>query len=585
MSAFRLTSLRSWLRGFLLCLPMVSVWGDTFPAGPRRLLIDDYYAKPRDESRYGQGVARGDPELRSLSNFYAPTATAIPNGTFALSQLIRDAYRVEIGREPISAELLADVGAYMMICPIRPEKGGRADLTAADAIVLRDYVAAGGILILVANSVNTYPDVSSTEFNFEGLNRIARHFGMKFAPARTDTISIPIAVDHPYFDGPRDLIFGNGCLIEVLPDTAAKVEVLLESHRREAVGPVAVLSSLGAGKVLCFGDGGTFGNAHAFRSDLDHAAAVRQLMLALLPDGPAPRYGWESGVTLTAEVRQEQIISAYPQYVEFFRLPHAEDTAVYTSSMRELDLDDVSRSALNAENREFVSVVHEDRGTFTLGFQDREGPGFTGQWSSADGDATLAALLLPNGRFKQPTQPTGASVTAWQQVLLHEAVLAPLRAYAEPGSAWDTTLPTGLPQLQLQTLPRIVSADATITFVGQVEREGKACYQFTRHSWVDGTEWKFEDLLDPAAAARISSTQGLELFSGGAAIEATYWISADRLLPVHSEVKVTAAIWWRDPRFPDRYVGRHDSRNYEDWETINLVATYGRVLTVDFLTN
>ena len=61
-----------------------------------RLLFDDYYQHPRDNTQYGQGVARGDAELRGLSNFYAPGATGIPNGTFVFAELIADKFTTEL---------------------------------------------------------------------------------------------------------------------------------------------------------------------------------------------------------------------------------------------------------------------------------------------------------------------------------------------------------------------------------------------------------------------------------------------------------------------------------------------------------
>ena len=64
----------------------------------------------------------------------------------------------------------------------------------------------------------------------------------------------------------------------------------------------------------------------------------------------------------------------------------------------------------------------------------------------------------------------------------------------------------------------------------------------------------------------------IDIQAGGQLAVAKYWISRDTLLPVHTEIKVSAAIWWQDSRFPAKYVGTHDSKNYENWETINFVA-------------
>ena len=153
-----------------------------------RLLFDDYYQKPRADGQYGQGVARGGVELRNLTNFYAPDATGIPNGTFAFSALIAEKFAVEISHQPISASRLEHADVYMLVCPVRAEHGGRADLSAADADVLAEFVAQGGSLVLVANSI---PDPGKSGLDFAGLNLIGARFGGQFQPNQTDTLSIP----------------------------------------------------------------------------------------------------------------------------------------------------------------------------------------------------------------------------------------------------------------------------------------------------------------------------------------------------------------------------------------------------------
>ncbi|MEJ1972475.1 MAG: hypothetical protein WDM96_08490 [Lacunisphaera sp.] len=133
---------------------------------------------------------------------------------------------------------------------------------------------------------------------------------------QTDTISIPISEEHPVFAGAADnIIFGNGTTLEVLPTAEPATQVLLESHSPRAPGPVAVLATYKKGRVLLFGDAGTFGNAHLFRSDIGQLSALRQMMDGLLPDGPAPRYGWKEGTKLRVTLKQEQIISGYPEFL------------------------------------------------------------------------------------------------------------------------------------------------------------------------------------------------------------------------------------------------------------------------------
>jgi hypothetical protein len=98
---------------------------------------------------------------------------------------------------------------------------------------------------------------------------------------------------------------------------------------------------------------------------------------------------------------------------------------------------------------------------------------------------------------------------------------------------------------------------------------------------LEGKSWSTSDLVGPEFAMQFNALE-IEIQAGGLMAVAKYWISQDELLPVHTEMKVSAALWWRDPRFPSKYVGTHDSKNYENWETFSFNATYGRVLSVDF---
>lgn len=546
-------------------------------AAPRVLVFDDYYQRPRDESLYGQGVARGDATLRKLSNFYSPEATAIPNGTFVLKNVMADEFDIQIGREPITPELLARADAYLLICPVKTSAGGRAEITDHEVDLLRDYVQRGGMLIMVGNSV---PDFAKNDFDFAAMNRIGRRFGVEFQESMTHTISIPIAPDTPHFDGVRDIIFGNGATFALAPEPPAKLEVLLESKSEFAAGPVAVLASLGKGRALFFGDGGTFGNAHMVRTDIDHAPAVRQLLETLLPDGPAPRYGWKPGLVLEADVKQEQVLSGYPEMIDFFRLPHPAGTEAYSSGMRQIDLENGGGRLPATEKLEFVSLVSNRAAQLELAVGAVSGGGFAAEWRSQDGG--LSAQLLPNGRFLAAGNPEDKTVADWQHILLHEAVLAPLRASSEPGQSWTAKLPTGLPQFQLGLVPTVVSADATLQYDGAVERDGVRCHRFTRRTFMDGREWRLEDLLDRDSAVRLGSVHGLKTVSAGQMIVAHYWINADTLLPVHTEFEVSGTIWWNDPRLPGHYTGMHDSKNYEKWDNVTFVTTYGRRLTIDF---
>lgn len=542
-----------------------------------RLLFDDYYQHPRDTTQYEQGVARGDVEVRGLSNFYAPHATGIPNGTFVFAELIAEQWATEVSDQPISSELLEGVGGYMLVCPVCAESGGRADLTAREADVLEAFVADGGSLMMVANSV---ADPNQIGFDFVGLNLIGARFGAQFLPTQTDTISVPIAPDHAVFDGVSDIIFGNGATIAVQDSASVNAVVLMESHRAGVEGPVAVLIKHGNGKVLLLGDAGTLGNAHAFRGDTDHAEGLRQMMFALLPDGPMPHYGWSSGMTLDVEVREEQVISGYPEFMDIFGLPFPDDVEVYSSGMRQIDLEAAGAAANAASSKDFVSAVAERIGAFSLQIGERRGGGFAADWRI--GEQAMAAKLMPNGRLLESDLPRDRTGIDWSPVLMNEVIGAPLRSYTQPGESWSAEARVRWPQLQLGAVTRHEDVAATYQFVGEEEYGGVPCYRYKRVVELDGGDWSLGDLVNADYAAHIES-RGLTVQAGGMLTVSEYWISRATHLPVHTKVTATATVWWEDPRFPAKYVGSHDSKNYENWERINFVVTYGRVLEADFV--
>ena len=541
-----------------------------------RLLFDDYYQHPRDNAQYGQGVARGDAELRGLSNFYAPHATGIPNGTFVFAELIAEQWVTEVSDQPISNELLEGVGGYMLVCPVREESGGRANLTEREADILEAFVADGGSLMLVANSI---ADPNKIGFDFVGLNLIGVRFGARFLPTQTDTISVPVAPDHAVFDGVSDIIFGNGATIAVQDSPAVDAVVLMKSHREGAEGPVAVLIKHGKGKVLLLGDAGTLGNAHAFRGDTGHAEGLRQMMFALLPDGPLPHYGWSSGMSLDVAVREEQVVSGYPEFMDVFGLPLPEGAQVYSSGMRQIDLDASGASSNAASSKDFVSAVAERTGEFSLQIGEPSGGGFAIDWNI--GDQAMAAKLMPNGRLRESDLPRDQMGIDWSPVLMNEVIGAPLRSYTQPGGNWSAHVHARLPQLQLGAVARHEDVEANFQFIGEEDYAGVPCYRFKRVVELDGGDWSLGDLVNANYAAHIES-RGLTVQAGGLLAVSEYWINRATHLPVHTKVTATATVWWEDPRFPAKYVGSHDSKNYENWERINFVITYGRVLEADF---
>lgn len=536
-----------------------------------RFLIDDYYQIPRPENQFTQGVARGNADLRKLSNFYATDANAIPNGTFVFSHLIADKFDVGVNHEPISAAMLAATDAFMLICPIRESSGGRANLTAGDAKLLKAFVARGGILILVANSI---PDIAKSGFDVTGLNLIGQQFGVQFQEGQTDTISIPIPADHAVFDDASSIIFGNGTTIGVKKVAGSETKVILESHSARAPGPAATITKHGRGKVLLFGDAGTFGNAHTFRYDIGQSDSLQQMIYALLPDGPLPRYQWKDGTTLQIKVQQEQIISGYPEFLRVFNFPQPADSIVYSSGMREIDLA-ASGTSTSFGSKDFASVVAPHEGIFEL----KVNASGTATWS--DGQDSMQARLMPSGRVLNPTLPSSPQLAQWQSHLLNELIAAPLRPYAQPGETWRASGLVALPHGQLAMTPKWVKAMSDYTMMGTADWKGTPCVIIRQITQLDSSDWDPADLVDPAYSALFNSEE-ITLQAGGLYRVGHYWISQENQLPVHTEITVASTLWWTDPNFPAKYLGTHDSKNYENWETINFNLSFGRTLNADF---
>jgi hypothetical protein len=566
--------------GRRFCLSQLVVlilgWPALVPAAPPiRIWFDDHYQRPRDEREYGQGVARGGKELRSLSNFYRPDANAIPNGTFAFAQLVRDRFRVETTQSPLSEELLASAGGYVLICPVKVSHGGRAALGEREARLLHRFVEGGGLLLIVANS---FTDEEASPTDLEGLNHVARSFGVEFLARQTETLSIPIPNDHPYLDGPSDLIYGNGTTVRILDD-AKQVEVLLNSSNPAVPGPVAVVVPAGRGRALFFGDAGTFGNAHVVRTDVGQSQGVRQLMEALLPAGPCPDYGWKDGLRFRIKLRQEQILSGYPEFMPVFSLPHPAGTTVYSSGMRQVDVEaGVARGAA-AASHDFVSIVAPRETELQWELTADTRGGYHAAWRARD--TALEARLLKDGRLVDPAVPVGAEALDWQHALLNELLCAPLRRHAQTGETWSARGVVALPQFQLGRPAQRVVADSTFRFEGEDRRGDEDCFVFTRSTQLEGKDWSPQQLVDPALAPQFDDRE-IQMLGGGLVAEGTYWISQRTRLPVRSELRVSATCWWNDARFPSSYLGSHDAKTYENWSTVVFVATYGRTFSADF---
>ena len=562
----------------LLALPLVSLPPAVAATadGRLRLLFDDYYQIDRTGHAFSQGVALKAAD-RSLSNFYYPEANGIPNGTFVTTQSIADKFQVSISQQPIDEALLRSADVYMLVCPLKPEAGGRAALTEKEGALLEDFVARGGRLVLILNSISSS---GKTNFDLPGVNGIARRFGVEFQTEETGTLSVPIARDHPLFDEASSVIYGNGTTLRILPSAdPATLAVLNDPREKSAHAPVAVLASFKKGKVLLLGDSGTIGNAHMFRSDLDHAKAVREMFYGLLPDGPAPAYGWKPGQRMKVRIKHEQVISGYPYGNRLLTLLKAEGSEVLQTEARLLDLDSSPDKKAAAEKSRYVSTFLRKEVSLHLSIGTFDGRAYAATWKTEAGES-LASRILPKGRVLE-LSATGKDLTAWQWAIDSELLCAPLKPYAKPGESWEAQGLSALPHAQLSPVPTMIQSPSTFRFEGEASSDGKACYLFTRTTVLNLGQAPLRDFVGAESVTALEA-DGIKVLAGGQYAVTRYWISRDTLLPVRTETRISSGIWYKDAKFPDRYEGTHDWRNFENWKEINFVATLGRLITADF---
>lgn len=562
-----------------LCKPLHGETADqNRRQSPLTLLFDDYYQRPRPES-FTQGVALHSEDYK-LTNRYLPDANAIPNGTFVFARLIASDYNVRISHAALSAELLRTAGAYMMVCPIRPANGGRAAITEKEAALLESFVADGGILILVLNSIDGPVD---EDLDLAGFNLIAHQFGLRFAAKVTGTLLIPIARDNPVFSGPANVIYGNGTIIENVNTATAGTTILLSSCNPEIPGAVAVRVRYKRGTVLALGDGGTLGNAHSLRTEIDQADALRQMMHSLLPEGPMPAYGWHGGLRLRVRLFHQQIISGYPDELRLLDLPRDPASIYVESRMSQLDRkssDSGVKQPAPSVERGFGSAIAEWSAQAILSITQPDGYTFGAVWSDDHGNG-IPCRVTPRGEFID-VGPETTALAPWRWALTGEVVLSPLDPEARIGDEWSRKTMTPLPQAQLAQAPRLREGKGTFKFEGIEELRGRQCFVFSKTGDLSSLGMMPQDLVDPAYADYFSQ-RNIRFTSGSQLIYVKTWIDRASRLPVKTEFRSSSSFWWSDEKQPDFFISSHDSKRiYEDMKETRHVVTLGRLLTAEF---
>ena len=584
MNDFRIKAICSIVTILMLFGSIVDSYGgidrvdSTEQVRPVVLLFDDYYQKPRTND-FVQGVSL-NPDNRHLTNFYSPEANAIPNGTFVLSRLIAEDFTLRISNKPISKELLQNVGAYMMVCPVKKEGGGRSDITIREAEILKDFVAQGGILILVLNSIK---DPLKNKFDLPGINRIAGQFGLRFEAESTRSLLIPINRSNPVFRNVRNMIYGGGTIISHFPVPDAFPEVLLESNNPEVSGPVIIRVRYLKGTVLALGDGGVLGNAHALRDETDQSKALKQLYHNLLPDGPLPKYNWNNGLKMKVTMHQQQIMSGYPEDLRLFDNIAGKDVKYLESGVRKLDLDsspgDYDSIKLSAYERRFASALKEASESFEVHFGNLENGEYQVKWYDHAGNVLSSKINSFGGVFD--IESKSDNFNSWRWVIANESILGPIDPVSQQGDTWDHLILAPVPHGLLKNAPVLKPAKGSFKFNGIEDLDGKQCFVLTKTTLLDSHDINPEDIVASEYMDHFNKND-ITFTSSGVLNFTKAWIDSETLLPVRTEMRSTGAYWWKDKHYPDSFISDHDWRTFETRSETYIIATMGNIVTVDF---
>jgi|GEM_PF-854427 len=537
------------------------------------LLIDDFYQKSREELLYSQGVALTN-SARDNTNYYSPIANASSNGLFALSELLSDKFKIRMSPERITAELLDRTDAYMLVCPIKVENGGRGQIGPADVDLLVKFVVRGGRLVVVMNSIPK--DLGDTEFDLEAVNALLGNFGIQFNQEETGTISVPLG-NEQLIGSNTELIFGNGTTIALAQEGSPDVEVLLRDNRESSAHePLGVLVKHGMGRVLAFGDAGTFGNAHVFRGDIKHAEALRAVFLALLPEGSFPRYDLDAMAMARVEISSEQLLGGYDHENRLLQLPKSSATTAVESSPRLLDLNGAPSAGSSPDDKRYTVYRLADTVSLKMDLAPL-GSEKLRKVEYSSGDGRYAARMALDGRIIDSTMPTGA-LADWQWFLSNQMICSPLASYAKIGDTWEVMGLEPLPQFQLSGIPALVPATVRFEIEGEEVYEGIDCLVIKRTSWNQAEGWSFSDIVNRESLMQFGPND-IKIMSGGQLSVTRYWLDREKRRPVRTEMVISCSLWWKDSAYADRYEGHHDWRNFETWKTVNFVADYGRKIT------
>ena len=561
------------------------------PRRPLRLLMDEYHHHPR-AADFSQGFSLND-DAFARTYFYAIDATGHPNGLFAFSQIVAPDFRVETSRDPVGPDLGRRTDAYMIVCPESAESGNAHPITATDAEHLERFVAAGGILILVHNSVpelkeGETPDRSAT-FDRRGLNLIAGRFGLEFLAYTTHALLVPIPRDHPVFFGTKEIIYGNGTTIAIHPKPGARSLVLLESNNPDVPGPVAVRVRQGRGTVLAFGDAGTLGNGNTARDEIGQPVAVAQLFHCLLPDGPLPAYGYKAGTKMNVRLRHELALTAYPEGFRCLELPRDPAARTLTRLPRALDLDSVptkpdanapdSKAPADSPKRRFIASRASWELSTRLEIDGGDDRAFAARWTGPEA-AELGCRLTPRGMMMDPT-PAPSALDAWRWALLNEVVVGPLDAQAQPGDEWTSPVMTPLPNAQLRPVPTTREAVGRFRLEGSETCRGRACWVVSKTVALALDDMQPQDLVAQEYAASFDPAS-MSVLTGRHTCVVRSWVDETTRLPVRTVLRASTVVWMKDKRQDDRFISDHDWVVHEFRTEDRRVLTMGRTLVADF---
>lgn len=256
-----------------------ALFGGVPAHGDRPVVALDLYHRKPPMLAIGANVVTG--EYGRAVGHYRWDDWYHPNGFATLRAVLEPEFSCTTIAQRPTSQSLTGVDVLVVANPDLPDWAAPfKPLSEADVEAIAAFVRAGGSLVMLGNALDKSAHGDLETFDRDGLNSLAKPFGLRFNEDSTGAVQVAIPPDGDTFNRPMRLYYDNGCSLELIKAPGARCKPLIE-YKGKAL---AALSRFGEGNALAIGDCGSWGNGLMSLPGYDNAEVARCLF-ALLKSG------------------------------------------------------------------------------------------------------------------------------------------------------------------------------------------------------------------------------------------------------------------------------------------------------------